>query len=386
MLAAFGVALVLRVVLAVAIYVHYGGSLFGDDRAYSDIAEQAANGSDRGWSDYTQLLYPRTGVLVGPVTVLYEIFGPVKLLGQLWVVLLGSLSAALTARLGLEFLDRRFALAAGLLVALIPSQVLWSSLIMKDAGVWVVLAGLGVVVAVANRTESARRLAALGVLAAGLVTLLGFLRLHTLEIAAVALVIASAFGVRQLRWPRIAGALVILLCVPVFFNMTVAGFDFVRYNSGTLEQRRADNAKDAATAVAPTTPDPNLQGESPLHAELSYLPKGIAVVALRPWPWESGKSNGIKLARLEAVLWYAVLALAIFGLVTGVRRGQLPALAFPLLTAGAILVMYGLTEGNVGTAYRHRNEVVGTVALLAAAGMSRIAARRREARRTPTAA
>ncbi|MDQ3677323.1 MAG: hypothetical protein M3401_11060, partial [Actinomycetota bacterium] len=55
-------------------------------------------------------------------------------------------------------------------------------------------------------------------------------------------------------------------------------------------------------------------------------------------------------------------------------------LAFPVLAGGAILMMYGLTEGNLGTAYRHRGEFVWVVALLAAIGAERIAAWRSERR------
>ena len=39
-------------------------------------------------------------------------------------------------------------------------------------------------------------------------------------------------------------------------------------------------------------------------------------------------------------------------------------LAFPVLAGAATLAMYGLTEGNLGTAYRHRGEFVWVVALL----------------------
>jgi hypothetical protein len=42
------------------------------------------------------------------------------------VALFGTATAALTARLAMEIMDRRFALLAGLVVALLPSQILWS--------------------------------------------------------------------------------------------------------------------------------------------------------------------------------------------------------------------------------------------------------------------
>jgi hypothetical protein len=70
--------------------------------------------------------------------------------------------------------DRRWALLAGLIVALLPSQVLWSSLILKDAAVWAALSSLAAPVAVSARS-SGRRLALQGTAAAVLLVLLGYL-------------------------------------------------------------------------------------------------------------------------------------------------------------------------------------------------------------------
>jgi hypothetical protein len=172
-LSVFAVALAIRALTAAVIYIGWNGSLFLDDSTYSRLAEAAANGTLRG--AYAEWLYGRIGALVVPITGLYEVLGPVKLAGQLYVALLGAAAAALTARLALEVVPRRWALLAGLIVALLPSQVLWSSLILKDAGSWAALSGLAVVVAVASRTTGAR-LAALGLLAAALLTVLGFIR------------------------------------------------------------------------------------------------------------------------------------------------------------------------------------------------------------------
>ncbi len=113
---------------------------------------------------------------------------------------------------------------------------------------------------------------------------------------------------------------------------------------------------------------------------MRYLPTGVTVVGLRPWPWESSSASlGIRFARAEALVWYPLLLLALVG-ITAIRRHR-RTLAFPVLAGGAILMMYGLTEGNLGTAYRHRGEFVWVVALLAAIGAERIAAWRSERRR-----
>jgi hypothetical protein len=412
-LVAFTAALVVRATTAVVIAIGWGGSLFLDDATYSGMAQAAADGRLSSLGAQQEWLYERTGTLLVPITGLYELLGPVKLAGELYVALLGATTAALTARLALEVVERRFALLAGLLVALLPSQVLWSSIILKDAAVWACLSGLAVVVAVGARSTG-RRLALLAVVAASLLVLLGFLRLQTLEVACVALTLAMLVSERAQRPVRVAGAVAMLVCVPLAFGMGVAGAPFVARSRDPGEQR-AGNAQQARSAVVAPTPaatghddtSDDVTGEhargavvAPTPAdghdvtsdddvtgELSYLPKGLAVVALRPWPWESsGGGVGVALARVEALAWYPLVALALFGLGGAWRRRQ--ALAFPILSGCAVLVMYGLTEGNLGTAYRHRGELVWAVVLLATLGAERLVHRRQASTRassSPTA-
>jgi hypothetical protein len=370
-LAAFATALVARVVVAVVITIGWGGTLFVDDAAYSRLAAAAADGRLDQLGAYPQLLYERTGTLTVPLTALYDVFGVFKLSGQLYVAVLGAATAALVARLALEVVDRRFALVAGLTVALLPSQILWSSLILKDAAVWATVSGLAVVVAVAGRTTG-RRLVPLAAATAALLALLGFLRLHSLEVACVAVVLATLVGRPEQRLLRVSGAVALLVCVPLAFGMGAAGEPFVRGapNLATQRARNAEHAQSAVVAAVPSSADDT--GSS--LVDVSYLPKGLTVIALRPWPWEPSGSLGVTLARLETVVWYPLLALAAIGLTTAWRRRRV--LAFPLLYAGTMFVIYGLAEGNLGTAYRHRGEAVWAVALLAVLGVERVVAAR----------
>lgn len=373
------VAVAARVLLAVGVAIAHHGTLFGDDERYLRMARQAADGDTSSWDAYLHLLYRRTGSLLWPVTGLFEVFGGVAIVAQLFVAALGTGTAVLTTKLGLEFLSRQAALFAGVAVALLPSQILWSSLVMKDALVWCLLAGIAVTFVASWRARGWRLLACWAGIVA-MLTALGFLRLHTLEIALVALLLASVVAPAAGRLPRVAAAAAVLLLLPVTFGMGVAGITFLR-NTGSLTERRALNAVDADTAVVkPATGPPQSSNGSldagsddPGTSTVSYLPEGLTVILLRPFPWEigSGGSTGVRLAGAETVLWYPLLAVAIVGLVA-VRR-RLAVLAFPLLVGAATAVMYGLSEGNVGTAYRHRGEFVWVVALLAAAGVERIA-------------
>jgi 4-amino-4-deoxy-L-arabinose transferase-like glycosyltransferase len=294
---------------------------------------------------------------------------------------LGAATAALTARLALEVLDRRFALIAGLLVALLPSQVLWSSLILKDAPVWACLSALAVVAAVAARSTG-RKVALLGLAAAGLLLLLAYLRLQTLEVACVALVLAMLVSDRAQRPLRVGAALALLVCLPWAYGMGVAGAPYVS-GQRDLGQQRSLNAVQATSAVVSAKVSDDEPTSSGVRAQLAYLPKGVSVVALRPWPWEPADGSvGVGLARIENLLWYPLLVLALIGLGSAWRMRR--ALAFPVLCGGAVLAMYGLTEGNLGTAFRHRGELVWPTILLTTVGIARLAGRRQPSARAAT--
>jgi len=78
---------------------------------------------------------------------------------------------------------------------------------------------------------------------------------------------------------------------------------------------------------------------------------------------------------VEHLIWYPLLLLAVFGL-PEVRRGGAD-LAYVALVAFGLATMWALVEGNFGTAFRHRGEVVWAVVVLAAVGAERLLKRRK---------
>jgi hypothetical protein len=274
----FLVAFAARAVLAVLLTVVFGGSLVLDDSTYSTMASQVAAGERGGWDAFTHELYRSTFAFLGPIAAIYSVVGPEKLAGQLFVGLLGALTAAATTRVALEFLKPRWALAAGLGVALLPSQVLWSSLILKDAAVWFALASLAAVVALTMRSTG-WRLLPLGVAASLLLLALAFLREHTLVVAVFALALASLAGIREQRLLRIGGAFAVAIAIPWLVGIGPAGLTLVT-NAGSLETRRLNNAEGARTAfieAEPEAPVPSQQDPivleriAALQAEASEL-------------------------------------------------------------------------------------------------------------------
>jgi hypothetical protein len=387
------VAALARTTCAVVLQVGFGGTVFADDTTYLLMATQRAAGATAGWDDYTRTLYETTKTFTGPLSLLFWLFGPSALLGQLLAGAFGTAAAALTARCALEVVPRGWALAAGLVVALMPSQVLFSSTVLKDAAVWAVLAGLAVCAAVLGRSTGPRLVAAL-LVAAALLVLLLHLRVHTLVAASWALGIAACFGVPAWRWRRAAAVLVLVVAVPWSGALGPAGLGLVLDAQGTLEARRLANAAGAATAVVPTTPATPTPTPAPGSTaapapavdpadgggatSLRYLPRGLSVILLEPFPWSTEGNRRVQLALLENLLWWPLLGLALVGLLRG--RDRLRVLAFPALAGSAIALMYGLTEGNFGTAFRHRGEIVWAVVLLAAVGAWQLQQRRQSRR------
>ena len=67
-------------------------------------------------------------------------------------------------------------------------------------------------------------------------------------------------------------------------------------------------------------------------------------------------------------MWYPLLLLALVG-VRQQWRNLTPELAFTLLVTSGLAIMWALVEGNFGTAYRHRGELVWGVVVFAGIGL-----------------
>lgn len=453
----FSVALLVRIGAILLIEQLPSGTFALDDSTYSGMARDVAEQNRGVWDPFTHQLYRATFAFVAPLTLIYSVFGAFSPAGEVFVAIVGAGVAALVAFIALRFTAPRWALAAGASVALFPSQVLWSSLLLKDSSVWLGLAGLGAIAAVATRRTSIKWLILLAIAAAGGLFYLAFLREHTLVVAAWSLPLAMAFSARRLRLHRIAGAVALTIAVPWIAGTGPAGWTLVT-NAGSLEARRALNAQQAASAFVEDEPEaapeqteqvqalrgdiglkrkmiaelearaqelekvasetgaggrPTAEARSArsevkeieteveqleaavvaeqdrmkelvggsdvapaegierLDPDLVHLPKGLFVMLFEPVPWSTEGSTTMRAARFESILWYPLLALAALGLVRA--RKVLWALAFPILAGGGMLFVYALTEGNIGTAYRHRGEFVWVVCLMAGLGAAEVA-------------
>ena len=460
-LTAFLVALGIRALLAVGIYLLHDGAIFGDETTYTGLAEMAAAGETGSWDPFIRGLYWGTATFTVPMTALFWLFGPKILVAQLLAGFYAAVAAGLTARVAAFVAAPGLALAAGLVVALMPSQVLFSTLVLKDSGVWATLAALAVVIAAMSRSRG-RSLLWGAAAAAVVLWLLGHLREHTTVVAVWAMLSAAVIPADE-RVRRVGALAVVAALVPALVGIGPFGVTLI-LDHGSLVDRRAENAEGAETAFVPSRANERLReveerrveaeiglGESErelgdieeelrrardaqaaaLAAELEarlqaaraaaeqrraelralreqearararaaatptadlgesfgegrgtssqlrHLPLGLRVMVLDPLPWHATSNLRVQLAKAENLLWYPLLAAAAYAVI--VRRRDLDVFAFPLLASGGIFVMYALSEGNFGTAFRHRGETVWAMAIMAVAGVEAILRRRSSA-------
>jgi len=293
-----------------------------------------------------------------PVTGLFWLFGPSYFLAQLVAVVFGAVAATATARLAREFLPTAWAVGAGLVVALFPTQVLWSSAAIRDSTVWAIAACMALALAVLLRSESRRQAILLALATLVCLCLFGWIREYALSIAAFSLFIVAII-VRAQRFKVVVAVVLALgaMFIPVAYDRDILGVRILRVNH--LSQVRAANANNADSAFI----NPDELNKS----DLSHLPEGLKVALLEPLPWTSLKGNAASYGRLEAPLRWLLLIGSLSALPLLWRRRR--ALGFVALYAAGVVVVLALGEGNFGTLDRHRGDLVWPMGLLTVAGV-----------------
>jgi len=411
-------AVFVRVLVAIVSKVLFAGHVFGDERYYEAMATDIALNSRSAWRAFDEAFYDATGGFLWPLALVYRVFGAGSIAGQLLVVGFGVATVVLTMVVSRRVVAPRWVVLAGLLAALLPSTVLWSSLTLKDAQVWT-LVGLATLAVASSIGARGWTMAAMLALAAGSLLTLAFVRPHSFVVGCLALLLAAWFGPREGRAARGLAGSAVAVVLPWLVGLGPLGSEMILH-SGSLDFRRAANAEGARTAFVPSVTERSLEIRRALEApdgqgrggpsdaagvpgvdrpldpleepvivlpsfddsladNLSHLPRGVVSVLLEPTPWRSGSAN-VRFGGVEALIWYPMLLLAGAGLVVAIRhRGVL---AFPVLYAGGMIVLYALTEGNIGTSFRHRAEATWVVCILAAAGAQVLCERWTAARRT----
>ena len=374
----FVAALLGRMVVGLLIFVFRGQDFFGGDALTYDFY---GNAQIIGWSGdkYWQAIanqYVRSGQgsgwgMVYLVAAVYGLIGRNMLAVQLMNSVFGAATAVLIYLCAHQvFKNLRVARIAGIAVAFYPSLVLWSAQGLKDGPIVLLLA-----IAILCTLKLGEKLA-LKYIVVLVCALLGLVALRFYVFYMICVAIAGAFviGMQQVTatsFARQFAAIILLGLGLTYVGVTrSASVQFERYgNMAQLQRSRNDLARSESGFGR----DVDVSSTS---GAISTIPMGVLYLLFAPFPWQiTSLRQSITLP--EMVIWWASFPLLVLGLWFAVKyrlRMISPILIFTVM----LTLAYSVFQGNVGTAYRQRAQLLVFYFIFVAVGFVLLKEKREE--------
>lgn len=374
----FVCALLLRVMLAAVFFVLQIDAFFGPDIPTFDEVGYATLQVWKGNPYFKEISRDFLSINGTPWGMIYMVAGIYGILGRnlLGIQFTNAIFGAATVIVVYlcaqhVFNNRKVARLSGLIVAFFPSLVLWSSIAMKDAPIVFML-----VMAMYATLKLGEQLHVkyLLILVAAMVGILSF-RFYIFYMLVAAVGGAFIIGMREVTTQSFARQLAIVLCIGLAMTyigvFRTASTQLETYaNLEAVQRSRSYLSKAGQSGFAED------EDVSTMSGAVRALPKGFVYLLFAPFPWDFGSLRQ-SLALPEMLIWYALFPLFVLGTWFTMRfrlRQALPILLFTALLTFA----YALTQGNVGTAYRQRAQLLVFYFIFAAVGAVLLVERREE--------
>tara|TARA_Y100000590_G_scaffold119742_1_gene137045 strand:- start:2882 stop:4237 length:1356 start_codon:yes stop_codon:yes gene_type:complete len=415
----FSLAFLARLVTAITVAIFFDNCLFADDCGYLTVLKLHIDGRpEELWTPDMSTYWNIHIAFYYPAFLLSKIFGFHLFIPQLLSVIAGSLIPLSVTAILKNHTSLKVAIFCGAICALWPSQVLWSSVFLRDSASWTGLISIALILLHWTKTKNIKGILFGGLALASVSLYLGHVRSHTLVTAMIALLIAVLISIshtsRTKHFARISIALLCFLFIPLISNVGIAGSELLSLND--FATQRAAGAVEASTSLVQPAikyhkdldsdcfdatgyefsgmPDPNFEygqefdgyleaietcrlnpdeiPEAPDNswiAHIKYLPTGLRIMLIDPLPNQLHKSDSLIPPFLENIIWYPVLLFAMYGIrYISKRNTETLYIAF---TVTGLATTWGMIEGNFGTAFRHRGELFWGVIIFAGLGLDR---------------
>jgi dolichyl-phosphate-mannose-protein mannosyltransferase len=375
-------ALLIRVFIGTAIFVFNGQDFFGGDAwtyDYYGLQQLLAWGGDKsaqanvdhfvgtGFTSAWGMLY-----IVGAV---YSIIGRNMLAIQLFNAVLGAATAPIIFLCAEHvFNNRNVARFAGFAVAFYPSLVLWSSQGLKD-GPTVFFLALSILATL--RLGQKLSIRYLAVLLLSLIGVLAF-RFYIFYMMLAAIIGAFVIGMRTFTAQSMARQFVVVLVIGLSFTY----FGITRYATaqfetyGNLEQLNRSRQNLSSSANSGFGQDVDVSTTS---GALTTIPTGLVYLLFAPFPWQLGSLRQ-SLTLPEMLAWWAAFPLLILGIWFSLKY-RLRQMSPILIFSSMLTLAYSVFQGNVGTAYRQRAQLLVFYFIFVAVGSVLVKEKRDERRR-----
>lgn len=353
----FTLGLMVRIVLAAVIYIGHMEEFFGGDANTYDIFGQSLrqgwHGDDYHMQKYQSFVSSGAGAwgMLYLVAGIYELVGRNLLAIQLVNASIGAATGVVVYHTAMALFNNvRVAKLAALLVTFFPSLVLWSSQALKDG---LIILALAISIFATLRLMEKITVAYVVVITLSLLMLLS-LRFYIFYMMTAAVAGSFITGMKSLSARSFLQRFIAVVAIGMAFTwfgvLQYAGTQFDRF--ANLKQIQISR-QDQAAAGSGFGKDVDIQTA---EGALSVIPLGIVYLLFAPFPWQfSTLRQSITLP--EMVVWWMVFPLLVLGLWYSIKH-RLRQVSPIVVFASMLTLAYSLFQGNVGTAYRQRSQLL----------------------------
>lgn len=362
------IALLARIIFGFLVYHFRLQEFFGGDaitydglgyrlveiwQGTADLTDQqskrAMSTSEVGWG---------MNYLVG---VIYFVTGRSILVAQSFCAVIGAATAPMIYFCSQKiYQNQRVAKTAALCIALFPSFIIWSSLLLKDGLIIFLLVLTMTMVLQLQKKFSVATLSILIFSLFGVISLRFYIFYMLAAAVAGSFVIGLGSSVQSMIRNLIA-VLVVGLSLTYLGVIRNASTEIGKF--GNLEAVQRSRQWAASDAQSGYSQDVDV---STTEGAILAVPVGFTYLMLAPFPWQvSNFRQAITLP--EVLLWWALIPLMVFGIWYTLKnrlREAIPILLFTLMLS----LVYSIFQGNVGTAYRQRTQIQVFLFIFAAVG------------------
>jgi 4-amino-4-deoxy-L-arabinose transferase-like glycosyltransferase len=305
------------------------------DTFYQAVADRFMGGQASAWG------------MVNLIAVIYTVIGRNTLAIQFVNSVIGAATAVLIFHCAQRvYQNVRVARIAAICVAFFPSLVLWSAQGLKDAPIVFFLV-LAIVASLRLNEKLSIKHAA--ILVAALFSILS-LRFYVFYMITVAIAGGFILGFQKFTPTNFARQFIVMVLVGV--SLTYLGV--TRYASAqcsleTLQRSRTDLAR-AGSGFGQEVDVSTTEGA------ISTIPVGLVYLLFAPFPWQL-VSLRQSITFPEMIVWWCSFPLLVLGIWYSIRY-RLRQIAPILIFTTMLSIAYSVFQGNVGTAYRQRAQLL----------------------------
>ena len=376
----FILAVLVRLVVATIIYMGRMEEFFGGDANTYDMFGksllQSWHGDAYHSARYAGFIKSGAGAwgMLWVVAGVYQLIGENRFAIQFVNASVGASTAVVVYYAAqMLFNNVRVSRVAAVLVAFFPSLILWSSQALKD-GLIILALALGILA-----TMHLMEKITLGYVLVLTLCLLSLLSLRFYIFYMMVAAVAGSFflGVKTLNaqsfMQRFAAIAVMGLAFTWFGVLRYAGTQFERYgNLKAIQMSRTDQAN-AGSGFGKDVDVGTTEGA------LTAIPVGLVYLLFAPFPWDMATLRQ-SITLPEMFIWWAAFPLLVLGLWYALRH-RLRHVAPIVIFTTMLTLAYSVFQGNVGTAYRQRSQLLVFYFIFVAVGAILLKERAEDRRR-----